>query len=118
MPIGRPGEVGVNVDILHLMRSGGSIADLAAAPPGSILYAQQCDGPATVDPDRQAIEAAAQRLLAGQGVFDCAGFARALPHECPISVELPQEEAIITGVPALDRAMRAVESVREALSRA
>jgi sugar phosphate isomerase/epimerase len=109
--IGRPGEVGVNVDLLHLVRSGGTLAELADAPAGSILYAQQCDGPASYDRARWDFEASSQRLLAGQGVFDLAGFAAALPADCPVSVELPQDDALAAGVPVLDRARRAVDGV-------
>jgi len=88
--IDRPGEVGINADLLHLMRSGGTLAELAAAPYGTILYAQIADG--SIDPpiDREH-EASAQRMLAGNGAFDIAGFVRALPLQCPISVEIPRE---------------------------
>jgi sugar phosphate isomerase/epimerase len=60
------------------------------------------------------LEASSQRLLAGEGVFDLAGFARALPAGCPVSVELPQDAAIDAGVPAIERARRAVDGVRAA----
>jgi sugar phosphate isomerase/epimerase len=113
--VGRPGEVGVNVDLLHLVRSGGSVSDLAAAPADAILYAQYCDGPAQFDPERWDFEASSQRRLAGGGVFDLAGFARALPANCPVSVELPQDDALAAGVPVETRARRAVDGVRAAI---
>jgi hypothetical protein len=50
-------------------------------------------------------------------VFDLAGFARALPAGCPVSVELPQDAAIDAGVPAIERARRAVDGVRAACAR-
>jgi sugar phosphate isomerase/epimerase len=109
--IGRPGEVGVNVDLLHLIRSGGRLAEIAEAPAGSILYAQQCDGPASYDPTRWDFEASSERLLAGEGTFDLAGFGGALPADCPVSVELPQDDALAAGVPVLERARRAVDGV-------
>ena len=114
--IGRPRQVGVNVDLLHLMRSGGSIADLSAAPADHILYGQQCDGAAHYDEQRWDFEASSQRLLPGQGVFDLAGFARALPAGCPVSVELPQDSALENGVPVLARARQAVDGVRAAVA--
>jgi len=115
-PIGRAGEVGVNVDLLHLMRSGGSIADLAAVPPGLIVYAQQCDGPAVRDRAAWDFEASSQRLPAGQGDFDLRGFATALPPGCPVSIELPREEALAAGVPPLERARQAIDGVRAAVA--
>ena len=116
--IGRPGEVGINADLLHLMRSGGSIAELAAAPVGSILYGQFADGPATCFEDRLDFEASSARLLAGQGVFDLAGFARALPIGCPVSVEIPRNAEVTAGVSVVERVRLAVASVRRALGEA
>lgn len=109
--IGKPGRVGVNVDLLHLMRSGGSIAELEVAPADYILYGQQCDGPHRKDEADWNFEAASQRLLAGAGAFDLAGFAQALPASCPVSVELPQDAALAAGVPVVERARQAVEGI-------
>lgn len=111
--IGRPGEVGVNVDLLHLMRTGGTLAELAAAPPGTILCGQLADGPlaAPADPVH---EASAARCLAGEGAFDLAGFVAALPAGCPVSVEIPRNAEAAT-MSALARARRAVEGVRRVL---
>ena len=116
--IDRPGEVGVNVDILHLMRSGGSIADLVAAPAYQILYGQICDGPERVAPERLGEEASSARLLAGEGVFEIAAFARALPGDCPVRVEIPRDAALVAGVGPTARASRAVDSVRQILAAA
>ncbi len=110
--VGRPGQVGVNVDLLHLMRSGGTLAELAAAPAEYILYGQLCDGPLKAPDDLDA-EASSQRCLAGEGDFDLAGFVRALPAGTPLSVEIPRNHAIAE--PREARARRAVESVRRAL---
>lgn len=112
----RPGEVGVNADLLHLMRSGGTLAELAAAPADLILYGQLADGPASapVDPEH---EASAARAVVGEGEFDVAGFIAALPPHCPLSVEIPRHGALSHGTP-LERARAAVDSVRHLLSRA
>ena len=108
--VGRAGEVGVNVDLLHLMRSGGSPADLARAPAGSVLFAQLADGP-IVAPDDPAVEASSRRLLPGEGEFDCAGFVRALPADCPLAIEAPRD-ADVPHIPAATRAERAVAAMR------
>jgi sugar phosphate isomerase/epimerase len=112
--IGRPGAVGVNADLLHLMRSGGSIAELAAAPAGYILYGQVADGPEQA-PEDLGREASYERALCGEGVFDVAGFVRALPEGCPISIEIPRDHAVADETSA-ERARRAVDSVRAALA--
>lgn len=112
--IDRPGRVGVNVDLLHLMRAGESVADLAAAPAEAILYAQLADGPAAPPPD-PAREAASDRLLAGEGDFDLAGFVAALPRACRVSVELPRDRAVLDAVPCDERVALAIGGVRRAL---
>ncbi|WDF74316.1 sugar phosphate isomerase/epimerase family protein [Novosphingobium sp. KACC 22771] len=114
-PVDRPGQVGVNADLLHLMRSGGSVAELAAAPADLILYGQICDGPAQCLEASLDFEASSQRRLIGDGVMDVAGFLAALPQNCPVSVELPQESAIQGGVARMARAQQAVESARKVL---
>lgn len=111
--INRLGEVGINADLLHLMRSGGTVAELAAAPAGSILYGQLADGAATA-PDDLDGEASSARLLGGEGAFDLAGFVAALPEACPISVEIPRNAALATESREV-RAEKAVSSVRRAI---
>jgi sugar phosphate isomerase/epimerase len=113
--VGRPGQVGLNVDLLHLVRAGETAADVAAAPPGSLFYAQYCDGAADCPADRREFEASSQRLLPGQGVFDLAAFAAALPAGVPASVELPQDAALALGVPQLERARQAMDLSRRAI---
>lgn len=112
--VGRPGMVGINVDLLHLMRSGGSIAELAAAPAGYVLYGQVADGPALA-PENAEEEASSERMLCGEGAFDVAGFVRALPQGCPVSVEIPRNHAVGCETTAM-RARRAVDSARAAIA--
>lgn len=114
-PLSRPGTVGVNVDLLHLMRSGGACAELAAAPAGTILYGQLADGPASRPRDEWEHEASTDRRLAGEGAFDLAAFVRALPAGCGMSVEIPRDAAVRAGVPRSQRVHLAVAGVRRAL---
>jgi sugar phosphate isomerase/epimerase len=110
-----PGKVGINVDLLHLKRSGGDVSELAAVPVDLIRYAQYCDGAATVERSQWEWEASSQRVLPGAGVFDLAEFARALPPDVGVSVELPQENALLSGLPVVARARQAVIAVRRAI---
>lgn len=114
--VGKPGKAGVNVDLLHLMRSDGTIAELAAAPAEYILYGQFCDGPAECMASDLDTEASSERLLPGEGVFDLASFARALPEGCPVSVEIPRNHAVRAGEPLAERVRRAVDGVRRAVA--
>lgn len=111
----RPREVGLNVDLLHLMRSGGSVQELCAAPPDYILFGQLCDGLLECDVAARDHEASMQRLLPGRGEFDVKGFHDALPDHCRVSVEIPQESSIRAGTSPHSRARTALDTVRCAL---
>lgn len=115
-PIGRPGEVGINADLLHLMRSGGSIAELAVAPAETILFGQFADGPTMRPQGEWDFEASSDRLRPGDGDFDLAAFAQALPAGCPVSVEVPRNVEVTAGVPRAKRVRLAVESLRLAIA--
>lgn len=108
-------RVGVNVDLLHLMRSGGNFGELASVPPPRIAYAQFCDGPAQIDPQRAEWEASSQRLLPGEGVFDLRGFAEALPAGTPASIELPRRDALERGLSQASRAKCALDATLKSL---
>ena len=79
--------LGICVDALHLMRSGGRIGDLSAAR-GPIVHAQLSDAPMVPTMERDA-EAAFGRLAPGDGDFDLARFATELPSEIWLGVEVP-----------------------------
>jgi sugar phosphate isomerase/epimerase len=100
------GPVGVNVDLLHLVRSGGRVEEVAGAPAGAITFAQMCDGLLAAPPDA-AIEASSGRMLPGSGQFDVSGFLAALPPQCPVSVEVPRDRLVSKGVPPVARAQQA-----------
>ena len=90
--VDRPGSIGINVDLLHLVRSGGSPRDLHAIEPEEIFYAQVCDGPIWLTPAEAQSEASSNRLLPGAGEFDIAGFLDVLPEACPVSLEIPRSD--------------------------
>lgn len=116
--VNRPGRVGINVDLLHLMRSGGTLAELAAVPQADVLFAQLADGPATRPQADWESEAATDRRPAGDGDFDLAGFAAALPAGCPMSIEIPCAADLMSGLSHSQRAQKAVTGVRRALAKA
>lgn len=107
-------RVGINADLLHLMRSGGTLAELAAAPTERIYYGQLSDAP-LIAPEDLDFEASSERMLPGQGDFDLKGFVKALPPGCPLSVEIPRNHAVRAGEPLAERVGAAVTAVRRAL---
>lgn len=80
------------VDPLHLSRSGGAVADVAAVPRGLLSYAQFCDAggqrPDPEDFDAIRTEALDGRMLPGEGALPLADLVAALPPNLPLSVEL------------------------------
>lgn len=90
------------IDPLHLERSGGAPADVAALPREWLPYAQFCDaGPLTFDAgDRDAIivEAVDRRLQVGEGVLPLVELLEAMPQGVPLSIEL-RSKALRDGWP-------------------
>jgi sugar phosphate isomerase/epimerase len=98
------------VDALHLIRSGGTPAELLSLPRDRISYAQLCDAPAPgVDPaDPQAIlaEAIDGRLPLGQGGLPLVDLIRSLPADIPFAIE-ERSARLRNGWPDLNARARA-----------
>ncbi len=77
------------IDILHLHRSGGNAADLAALPAGTIGYLQLCDAPIKPTIDDYAIEATFERLPPGAGELPLLEILRAVPADTFVGLEIP-----------------------------
>lgn len=108
-------DIGVTLDLLHIMRGGDVGASIKLLSDPAIRIAQIADGPAEMAAERLEWEAGLQRLLPGEGVFDIPAFVAALDPKVPLSVEAPQQSALDAGVPALDRARAAVDAMRASL---
>jgi sugar phosphate isomerase/epimerase len=108
--VGRP-NVQVLIDVLHLMRSGGSPEQVAALAPQSIALAQLCDAPAQAPPeDLLAHEARNARLLPGDGALPLSAFLDALPDGLPLSIEVPNAALAARG--HCERARLAFDATR------
>jgi sugar phosphate isomerase/epimerase len=78
------------LDVLHLMRAGGSVASLARTPRDRIAVVQLCDGPLpSPPPDKLADEARTDRRIPGEGEFPIAELLRCLDPGVSLSVEIP-----------------------------
>ena len=111
--VSHPG-LAIGIDLLHLVRSGGSPEDVSAMAPGLIGYAQLCDGADLRVTSDYAGEAASKRLAPGEGVFPLASFLRALPEGTPIELEVPQPPIR----PPLARVQQAVAAARRLIEAA
>jgi sugar phosphate isomerase/epimerase len=102
-------NVGIGVDALHLVRSGGTPADVAALDARYFCNAQMCDGHGLHTSSDYMIEAR-NRELPGAGDFPLAALLQALPAVTAIEVEVPSQRR-------LDAGMSAIDHVRDAVSR-
>jgi sugar phosphate isomerase/epimerase len=106
---------GIMVDTLHLIRSGGSAAALAAVDPKLIGSVQLCDAPATRLPNLSIIdEARTDRLPPGEGELPLNEILSALPKGVPLAVEVPLTRRYPNLTP-LDRARRVCVATKKFL---
>ena len=108
-------NAGITVDVLHLVRTGGTPAELKAVDPRLIGYAQICDGPLMMDQEKWNFEGFEQRQSPGEGEFPLAGFVAALPPGITLGVEVPSKSLREAGVVPAGRARRAVGATQALL---
>jgi sugar phosphate isomerase/epimerase len=111
-------NVGVTIDLLHLIRTGGTAADIRAMDPALIGYVQICDGPAGLAREEWNDEGFEQRQIPGEGEFPLADLIAAVPAGIVLGVEVPHRALREAGVSAAERARRAVEGTRRFLKNA
>jgi sugar phosphate isomerase/epimerase len=107
------GRLLLEVDILQLIRSGGTPADLLAVDPSLIGRAQICDGPlnAMLEPRYEAIE---QRQIPGEGEFPLREFLQALPRKgLTLAAEVPLRNLVDAGVSGAERIRRVIQGTRK-----
>src|SRR5690606_16862120 len=87
--IGRE-ALGLGVDVLHLVRSGGGAEALRALAPDCFRYAQLCDGHG-LHVSTDYFGEAHQREIPGRGDFPLAEIVAALPAGITLEVEVPSD---------------------------
>lgn len=104
------------IDAMHLYRSSGSAADVAALDPALIGYAQLCDVPLIPEHDDYSVEARFERRIAGDGELPLKEFVDALPATCVIGLEVPMRDKALAGIGPLERLKPAVDTARALLA--
>jgi len=112
--VGRP-DVRINLDVLHLVRSGGTATDLASLDPALIGHVQLSDGPANIAPEQMMTEATEERGLPGEGEFPLRDIFAALRPGVTVGVEVPSLRRQRAGVAPVEWARIAVDAMRAAL---
>jgi sugar phosphate isomerase/epimerase len=80
----------VLIDALHLIRSGGTVAQVATLDPALIGSVQLCDAPLVSPPQSGIIdEARGNRLLPGDGELPLRELLATLPKDVPLAAEVP-----------------------------
>ncbi|MBZ9605173.1 sugar phosphate isomerase/epimerase family protein [Phyllobacterium chamaecytisi] len=111
-------NVGILLDALHLSRSGGSPADVAALPAGLVLYLQLCDAPARQPLDNAACiaEARTERMFPGDGGLWLNELMSVLPRDITISVETPHKgDSTLSFAERAEKGMAATRRFLDAL---
>ena len=104
------------IDTMHLIRSGGTPADLAALDPDSIGYIQLCDVPVVPENPDYMREAAFGRLCPGKGELPLAEILAALPRHLLIGLEVPMYKEAEAGIGPRERVGPSVEASRRLLA--
>jgi sugar phosphate isomerase/epimerase len=105
------------IDTMHLMRSGSSVADVAALAPELIGYVQLCDAPLVSQHASYMDEAMSARLVPGEGELPLSELLAALPRDLVVSLEVPQRALAEAGETPHVYVGRCVDAARELLAR-
>ena len=105
-------NLGFGICPMHLVRSGGTAAKIAALDPAMLLYGQLNDGHG-LHMSEAYFDEVHDRQLPGRGDFPLREIIAALPADAPIEVKSPSDSRMEAGVTALDYAREAMRLVCE-----
>jgi len=108
-------NAGILVDSLHLFRTGGSVAKLAAMRPELIVNCQLSDGLMSLGAAWQP-DMPRNRLQLGDGDFPLRQLVAALPPDVPVAIEVPSESFLSSPLSADDKARFLMERARKYFS--
>jgi len=104
-------NLGFGICPMHLVRSGGTAADVAATDPAILRYGQLNDGHGLHVAEAYFDEVHC-RQLPGDGDFPLRDIVAALPADAPIEFKCPSDARRAAGVPALDWVRQGFERSR------
>jgi sugar phosphate isomerase/epimerase len=115
--VGRP-DFRLLVDVMHLARSGGTAADLAAIDPGLIGYVHLSDVPLVPIIPGYFEEATCERRAPGAGELPLLDMLAAVPPHVVVGLEVPEVAKAMAGVGPRERLGPVVEAARSILAKA
>lgn len=110
-------DAGIVLDAFHLVRKGGTVADVRAMEPGLIRYVQLCDGVASVSQEAMRYEASYERLYPGDGAFPLVELLSAVPTDISLGIEAPSRRRAESGVSAEMQAKEAIAAARRVIDK-
>jgi sugar phosphate isomerase/epimerase len=113
--IGRD-NFGIGLDMLHVVRSGASAADLAALPARYFGIVQICDAHGT-EPSNDYFADVHNRLVPGTGDLPLVDLLNAIPANLPIEVEVPAAHRRAAGASAAQHVRDVIDGARTVIGR-
>jgi sugar phosphate isomerase/epimerase len=108
---------GIVLDAFHLVRMGGTAADVRSMGPGLIRHIQLCDGPASVSEEQAHYESVNERLYPGDGEFPLLELLRDAPTDITWGVEAPSRRRAESGVSAQEQALEVIAAMRRVIDK-
>ena len=105
----------VLIDLLHLVRTGGTVADVASIDADRLPYVQLCDAPRAA-PDDLYSEAVDGRLLTGDGELPIAELVDVLPPHTALSMEIRSAALRSAWPDPVDRARHVLDATMRVVS--
>ena len=106
---------GVLLDAMHFFRTGGTVSEIAALPPGVLVHTQLCDVPLVSTFGSYMDEARQERGGPGEGELPLRELVAALPAAMPLGLEVPMQARALAGVGPDERLAPAVAAARALL---
>lgn len=103
------------IDTMHLARTGGTAADLAALDPALIDYVQLCDAADPPACESYFEESMFERRAPGDGAIDLPALLAVLPRDRVHSLEVPERGKARAGMSAHERLGACVDAARAML---
>ena len=113
--VGRP-DFRLLIDTMHVIRSGATVAEIAALDPALIGYVQLCDAPRQPRFASYFEESMFERMVPGEGELGLAELVAVLPRNRVYSLELPLRSEALAGVGPHERLGKCVVAARQLLA--
>jgi sugar phosphate isomerase/epimerase len=110
-------DAGLVLDAFHLVRQGGTAADVNALGPGFVRHVQLCDGPAVASLEETRYQSTYERMYPGEGDFPLTELLSNVSTEISWGIEAPSRLRGESGASAEMLAKQAMAAIRGTLEK-